>query len=46
MPRIKTRKGDYHYKLLTIYLGWKPLDKIKAVEKALPFQKDLRPEFV
>lgn len=39
MPRLKTPKGDYHYKLITIYLGWKPLDKVKAFDNLCLFKE-------
>ncbi len=39
MPRIKTSKGNYHYRLITIYLGWKPIDKVKAFDNLCLFKE-------
>ena len=39
MARIKTPKGIYRYKLVPIYLGWKPIDKEKAFENLCLFKE-------
>ncbi len=39
MPRIKTPRGDYYYKPVTIYLGWKPIDKVKAFDNLCLFKE-------
>ena len=32
MPKIKTPKGTYKFKLIPIYPGWKLIDKEKAFD--------------
>ena len=39
MPRIKTPKGTYKYKLVQIYPGWKLIDKEKAFENLCLFKE-------
>ena len=39
MPRIKTPKGTYRYKLVQIYPGWKLIDKEKAFENLCLFKE-------
>lgn len=39
MPRIKTPRGSYRFKLTPIYLGWKPIDKVKAFENLCLFKE-------
>lgn len=39
MPRIKTPKGTYKYKLVPIYPGWKLIDKEKAFENLCLFKE-------
>lgn len=39
MPRIKTPKGIYKYRLVPIYPGWKLLDKEKAFENLRLFKE-------
>lgn len=38
MPRIKTPKGTYKFKLIPIYPGWKLIDKKKAFENLCLFK--------
>lgn len=38
MPRIKTPKGTYKFKLVPIYPGWKLIDKKKAFENLCLFK--------
>lgn len=39
MPKIKTPKGTYKFKLIPIYPGWKLLDKEKAFENLCLFKE-------
>ena len=39
MPKIKTPKGTYKYKLISIYPGWKLIDKEKAFENLCLFKE-------
>ena len=39
MPRIKTPKGTYKFKLIPIYPGWKLIDKEKAFENLCLFKE-------
>lgn len=39
MPKIKTPKGTYKFKLIPIYPGWKLIDKEKAFENLCLFKK-------
>lgn len=39
MPRIKTPKGTYKYKLVPIYPGWKLINKEKAFENLCLFKE-------
>ena len=39
MPKIKTPKGTYKYRLIPIYPGWKLIDKEKAFENLCLFKK-------
>ena len=39
MPKIKTPKGTYRFKLIPIYPGWKLIDKEKAFENLCLFKE-------
>ena len=39
MPTINTINGKYRYKIVPIYLGWKPIDKDKAFNNLCLFKK-------
>ena len=39
MPKIKTPKGTYKFKLIPIYLGWKVINKEKAFENLCLFKE-------